>query len=115
MKVLEAKQIIHPQYYTVLAIKDISYKWDSVLGDWRSYADAHGINYKKLFDSMEKDGMLHPIMVREINGRYRKWQAGGRRIIWAKLQGYTHIGAYVLTTQQQVDEIYAGQYDKMYK
>ena len=74
-----------------------------------------GINYKSLFEDMDKNGMLHPIMVRRMNGKYRKWQAGGRRIIWAKLNGYTHISAYILTEQQQVDDIYSVQYDDSYK
>ena len=59
--------------------------------------------------------MLHPIMVRVMNGKYRKWQAGGRRIIWAKKQGYTHISAYVLDKQEQVDEIYKITYNEEYK
>ena len=87
----------------------------NVKGNWKVYADSQGINYKKLFDSMEKDGMKHPVMVRKLNGSYRKWQAGGRRIIWAKMNNYTHIGAYVLDKQEQVDEIYAAQYDESYK
>lgn len=115
MRILKANQITHPQYYSILELKDISYKWDNVPGDWREYADVHGINYTKLFDSMNKDGMKHPIMVRQTGNCYRKWQAGGRRIIWAKLNGYTHIGAYVLSTQKQVDEIYAAQYESFYK
>ena len=64
---------------------------------------------------MATEGMKHPVMVRKQNSGYRKWQAGGRRIIYAKLNNYTHIGAYVLETQQQVDEIYAAQYDESYK
>ena len=57
---------------------------------------------------MAENGMKHPVMVRKLNEIYRKWQAGGRRIIWAKLNGYTHIGSYVLTTQEQVDEYKSG-------
>ena len=36
-------------------------------------------------------------------------------IIWAKKNGYTHISAYVLEHQHQVDEIYQLTYDKNYK
>ena len=114
-KILEAKQITHPDYYQILDLNEVTFKWDKVQGDWRNYADSQGINYKKLFESMEKEGMKHPVMVRKVNGRYRKWQAGGRRIIYAKLNNYTHIGAYVLEQQEQVDEIYAAQYDESYK
>ena len=32
-----------------------------------------------------------------------------------KLNNYTHTGAYVLEQQEQVDEIYADQYDETYK
>ena len=59
--------------------------------------------------------MKHPVMVRKMNEGYRKWQAGGRRIIWAKMNGYTHISAYVLSEQQEVDDIYEAQYDESYK
>ena len=31
------------------------------------------------------------------------------------MNNYTHIGAYVLDKQEQVDEIYAAQYDESYK
>ena len=114
-KILEAKEITHPDLYQILDLNEVTFKWDKVQGSWTDYADSQGINYKKLFDNMAENGMKHPVMVRKINELYRKWQAGGRRIIWAKLNGYTHIGAYVLTTQEQVDEIYAAQYDESYK
>jgi hypothetical protein len=47
---------------------------------------------------MEKQGLLYPVMVRDLkaNGIYRKYQCGGRRIIWAKRNGYTHISAYII-------------------
>ena len=114
-KILEAKEKTHPELYQILDLSEVTFKWDNVKGNWKVYADSQGINYKKLFDSMEKDGMKHPVMVRKLNGSYRKWQAGGRRIIWAKMNNYTHIGAYVLDKQEQVDEIYAAQYDESYK
>ena len=88
-----------------ISIEDIS----------RDILDSQGINYKELFEDMDENGMLHPIMVREMNGKYRKWQAGGRRIIWAKSRGYTHISAYVLENQEDVDTIYEITYDESYK
>ena len=114
-KELIAKEITHPQYHRLIPLDELRFKWDNVTGDWTVYADSQGINYKPLFESMDKDGMLHPIMVRVMNGKYRKWQAGGRRIIWAKKQGYTHISAYVLDKQEQVDEIYKITYNEEYK
>ncbi len=115
VKILQAKEIIFPEYHQVLPLDEVTYKWDKVQGKWTTFADSLGIKYKKLFNSLEKDGMKHPIMVRKFNEGYRKWQAGGRRIIWAKLKGYTHISAYVLTKQEEVDKIYTVQYDETYK
>ena len=114
-KILEAKEITHPDLYHILDLKEVTFKWDNVQGNWTTFADARGINYRKLFESMDKEGMKHPVMVRKINSGYRKWQAGGRRIIWAKKNGYTHISAYVCEHQEQVDEIYQLTYDKNYK
>jgi hypothetical protein len=113
-KKLIAKTITHPQYHQVLPLDEVTFKWDKVT-NWKVYADSQGINYKKLFNSLENNGLQHPVMVRIINNVYRKWQAGGRRIIWAKLNDYTHISAYVLTEQAQVDDIYKVQYDESYK
>ena len=115
LKELKANIITHPEFHQMLPLDEVTFKWDKVQGKWETFADSQGINYKKLFDSLEKNGMLHPVMVRKMNEGYRKWQAGGRRIIWAKLKGYTHISAYVLTKQEEVDEIYTVQYDKTYK
>ena len=50
---------------------------------------------------------------RKLNDKYRKWQAGSRRIIWAKLNGYTHIFT-MSVNKEQVDEIF-NTYDKNYK
>ena len=115
MKELRAKTITHPDKHQMLPLEDVTFKWDKVTGKWTNFADSQGINYKKLFDSLEKDGMEHPVMVRKMNEGYRKWQAGGRRIIWAKMNGYTHISAYVLSEQQEVDDVYEAQYDESYK
>ena len=115
MKELKAKIITHPDKHHMLPLDEITFKRDQVTGNWTNFADSRGINYRKLFDSLEKDGMEHPVMVRWINEQYRKWQAGGRRIIWAKMQGYTHISAYILKEQEEVDAIYAAQYDETYK
>jgi len=115
MKELKAKTITHPDKHHMLPLDEITFKWDKVQGKWTTFADARGINYKKLFDSLEKNGMEHPVMVRKMNEGYRKWQAGGRRIIWAKMQGYTHISAYLLKEQEEVDDIYKAQFDETYK
>ena len=115
MKELKANIITHPEFHQMLPLEEVTFKWDRVKGKWENFADSQGINYKKLFNSLEEDGLKHPVMVRVFNGKYRKWQAGGRRIIWAKLKGYTHISAYVLTKQEEVDKIYTVQYDETYK
>ena len=115
VKELIAKEITHPQYHQLIPLDELTYKWDNVTGNWESYANVRGINYKKLFEDMDQNGMLHPIMVRRMNGKYRKWQAGGRRILWAKKNGYTHISAYVLESQDDVDRIYTETYDETYK
>ena len=115
VKELIAKEITHKDLHQIIPIDELTYKWDKVKGSWETYANNMGINYKSLFEDMDKNGMLHPIMVRRMNGKYRKWQAGGRRIIWAKKNGYTHISAYVCEHQEQVDEIYQLTYDKNYK
>ena len=115
MKELKANIITHPEFHQMLPLEEVTFKWDKVTGKWTTFADSQGINYKKLFNSLENNGLQHPVMVRIINNVYRKWQAGGRRIIWAKLNDYTHISAYVLTEQAQVDDIYKVQYDESYK
>ena len=114
-KEFKAKTITHPQYHQMLSLDEVTFKWDKVQGKWSSYADSQGINYRPLFESLDKEGLKAPIMVRYINGKYRKWQAGGRRIIYAKDRGYTHISAYVLTEQSQIDEIYKLTYEEKYK
>ena len=115
VKELHAKEITHPHYHQLIPMDELTFKWDNVTGNWETYADSRGINYRKLFESLDKEGMKHPIMVRRMNGKYRKWQAGGRRILWAKKRGYTHISAYVLESQEDVDRIYNETYDKDYK
>ena len=114
-KELIAKEITHPHHHRLIPLDELTFKWDKVQGSWEAYANTMGINYKPLFESMDQNGMLHPIMVRRMNGKYRKWQAGGRRIIWAKKNGYTHISAYVLEKQEDVDRIYQETFDEKYK
>ena len=52
-KILHAKEITHPDLYQILDLKDVTFKWDKVTGKWTNFADSQGINYKKLFDSLE--------------------------------------------------------------
>ena len=115
VKELHAREITHPQHHQLIPLDELTFKWDNVTGNWESYADSMGINFRPLFEDMDKNGMLHPIMVRRMNGKYRKWQAGGRRILWAKKNGYTHISAYVLESQEDVDRIYTETYNETYK
>ena len=96
---LTAKRITFPEYHAELRLAGLTYKWDDVpVNEWTDYADKWQIPYKELFSDMEKQGLLYPVMVRDLkaNGIYRKYQCGGRRIIWAKRNGYTHISAYII-------------------
>ena len=112
--ILKAQRITFPQYYAELPLKDLTYKWDNVpVNDWVDYAEEKGIPYKQLFSDMDQRGLLNPVIVRDLkaNGIYRKYQCGGRRIIWAKRNGYTHISAYLVKDwisekgRKEIDEI----------
>ena len=108
-KILIAKHNNFPSQYTIVDLSTLTYKWDSVsVNEWTDYADKHGIPCKELFSDLDRNGLLHPVIVRDLknNGVLRKYRCGGRRIIWAKRQGYTHISAY------QVEGIYATEKDK---
>ena len=97
--ILKAQRITFPEYYAELPLEGLTYKWDDVnVHEWTDYADKWKIPYKDLFADMKKQGLLYPVMVRDLkaNGIYRKYQCGGRRIIWAKRNGYTHISAYII-------------------
>jgi len=76
--------------------------------EWTDYADEYDIPYKELFSDLDRNGLMHPVIVRDLknNGVLRKYKCGGRRIIWAKRQGYTHISAY------QVHDIFGTEEDK---
>ena len=97
--ILKAQRITFPQYYAELPLKDLTYKWDNVpVNDWVDYAEEKGIPYKQLFSDMDQRGLLNPVIVRDLkaNGIYRKFHCGGRRIIWAKRNGYDYISAYIV-------------------
>lgn len=78
------------------------------MNEWTDYADEYDIPYKELFSDLDRNGLMHPVIVRDLksNGVLRKYKCGGRRIIWAKRQGYTHISAY------QVHDIFGTEEDK---
>ena len=95
--ILTSKYIRYPSKYIVANLSTLTYKWDNVsVNEWTDYADKHGIPYKELFSDLDRNGLLHPVIVRDLknNGVLRKYRCGGRRIIWAKRNGYTHISAY---------------------
>ena len=97
--ILKAQRITFPQYYAELPLKDLTYKLDNVsVNDWVDYAEEKGIPYKQLFSDMDQRGLLNPVIVRDLkaNGIYRKFHCGGRRIIWAKRNGYDYISAYIV-------------------
>ena len=97
--ILKAKYINFPQHYKELPLQDLTYKWDNVpVNDWVDYAEEKGIPYKELFSDMDQRGLLNPVIVRDLksNGVYRKFHCGGRRIIWAKINGYDFISVYIV-------------------
>ena len=117
--ILKAQRITFPQYYAELPLKDLTYKLDNVsVNDWVDYAEEKGIPYKQLFSDMDQRGLLNPVIVRDLkaNGIYRKFHCGGRRIIWAKRNGYDFISAYIVKDwiseegRKEIDTIVADQW-----
>ena len=107
--ILIAKNINYPNLCVEADLSTLTYKWDNIpVEDWTDFANEKGIPYKELFSDMDNQGLLNPVIVRDLkaNGIYRKYHCGGRRIIWAKRQGYTHISAY------QVHDIFGTEEDK---
>ena len=95
--ILIAKNINYPNLLVEADLSTLTYKWDQVpVENFTEYADKYEIPYKELFSDMDRQGLLYPVIIRDLksNGVFRKYQCGGRRIIWAKRNGYTHISAY---------------------
>ena len=118
-KILIAKHNNFPSKYIVADLSTLTYKWDQVpVNEWTLYADKYEIPYKKLFSDMDQKGLLYPVIIRDLksNGIFRKYQCGGRRIIWAKRNGYTHISAYKIVDwltekgRQELNEIIQDQW-----
>ena len=117
--ILTAKNVNYPNLLVEADLSTLTYKWDQVPVDqWTDYADKYEIPYKKLFSDMDQKGLLYPVIIRDLksNGIFRKYQCGGRRIIWAKRNGYTHISAYNIVDwltekgRQELDEIIQDQW-----
>ena len=117
--ILIAKNVNYPNLLVEADLSTLTYKWDQVPVDqWTDYADKYEIPYKKLFSDMDKQGLLYPVIIRDLksNGIFRKYQCGGRRIIWAKRNGYTHISAYNIVDwltekgRQELDQIIQDQW-----
>ena len=117
--ILTAKNVNYPNLLVEADLSTLTYKWDQVPVDqWTDYADKYEIPYKKLFSDMDQKGLLYPVIIRDLksNGVFRKYQCGGRRIIWAKRNGYTHISAYNIVDwltekgRQELDEIIQDQW-----
>ena len=117
--ILIAKNINYPNLCVVADLSTLTYKWDSVpVENFTEYANKYDIPYKKLFSDMDKRGLLYPVIIRDLKaiGIYRKYQCGGRRIIWAKRNGYTHISAYLVKDwvsekgRKEIDEIVKDQW-----
>ena len=98
--ILTAKNVNFPHKHIIADLSTLTYKWDNVpVKEWTEYADKYDIPYKELFSDLSEKGLLNPVIVRDLknNGVLRKYHCGGRRIIWAKRQGYTHISAYIVS------------------
>ena len=117
--ILTAKNVNYPNLLVEADLSTLTYKWDQVPVDqWTDYADKYEIPYKKLFSDMDQKGLLYPVIIRDLksNGVFRKYQCGGRRIIWAKRNGYTHISAYNIVDwltekgRQDLDQIIKDQW-----
>ena len=117
--ILTAKNVNYPNLLVEADLSTLTYKWDQVPVDqWTDYADKYEIPYKKLFSDMDQKGLLYPVIIRDLksNGIFRKYQCGGRRIIWAKRNGYTHISAYLVKDwvseegRKEIDEIVKDQW-----
>ena len=117
--ILTAKNVNYPNLLVEADLSTLTYKWDQVPVDqWTDYADKYEIPYKKLFSDMDQKGLLYPVIIRDLksNGIFRKYQCGGRRIIWAKRNGYTHISAYKIVDwltekgRQELDQIIKDQW-----
>ena len=60
-------------------------------------------NLSKLFESLDKHGMTHPIII--------SWNAysvsvGHQRVWYAKSKGYTHIDCYHVENQTQWEKVF---------
>ena len=117
--ILTAKNVNYPNLLVEADLSTLTYKWDQVPVDqWTDYADKYEIPYRKLFSDMDQKGLLYPVIIRDLksNGVFRKYQCGGRRIIWAKRNGYTHISAYNIVDwltekgRQELDQIIKDQW-----
>ena len=117
--ILIAKNVNYPNLLVEADLSTLTYKWDQVPVDqWTDYADKYEIPYKELFSDMDQKGLLYPVIIRDLksNGIFRKYQCGGRRIIWAKRNGYTHISAYNIVDwltekgRQELDQIIQDQW-----
>ena len=117
--ILTAKNVNYPNLLVAADLSTLTYKWDQVPVDqWTDYADKYEIPYKELFSDMDQKGLLYPVIIRDLksNGVFQKYQCGGRRIIWAKRNGYTHISAYKIVDwltekgRQELDQIIKDQW-----
>ena len=117
--ILIAKNVNYPNLLVEADLSTLTYKWDQVpVNQWTDYADKYEIPYKQLFSDMDQKGLLYPVIIRDLksNGIFRKYQCGGRRIIWAKRNGYTHISAYKIVDwltekgRQELDQIIQDQW-----
>ena len=90
--ILIAKNINYPNLLVEADLSTLTYKWDQVpVENFTEYANKYEIPYKELFSDMDRQGLLYPVIIRDLksNGVFRKYQCGGRRIIWAKRNGYS--------------------------
>ena len=98
MKLLSASHIEFPEYHRVYHL--------SMLGNRTDYDNPNEKqkhNLSKLFESLDKHGMVHPIIV-----SYNGYQVsvGHQRVWYAKQKGYTHIDCYHIPDQEAWEKVF---------
>jgi len=98
MKLLSAKHIEFPEYHKVYNLSMLGNKTD-----YHNPNDKQKHNLSKLFESLDKHGMTHPIII--------SWNAyqvsvGHQRVWYAKSKGYTHIDCYHVDNHTQWEKVF---------
>jgi hypothetical protein len=98
MRHLKATTIKFPEYHRVYNL--------SMLGNRTDYDNPNEKqkhNLSKLFQSLDKHGMVHPIII-----SYNGYQVsvGHQRVWYARQRGYTHIDCYHISNQTEWEQVF---------